>query len=495
MFRLRKVFLPLILIFSLTLSRAFSQEIPDDDKKTLYSIREFFFEITRYKTTGLLLYPECQALASISEIPARLMTQRKCISSPLDSVYLCEYYNLQKRGIIDSSFCPEDLFSVAESYEVVSEGSEDEAGKPESEAESSESEAENLEGEAESAENVPETESESAEDKTEETETKPEIAENAGPAPDWIDYILQSFESYSPSKSGTFDVTDGSRILEMLEGGDDRGIDGLEESKIESALPQEFTYTKRNGNLRRFSYDGEQFTAWKEGENTVLVNFYGEKLIRKKFDPLYRLVKSERFKITTAAKNISLESSLDYTYLGENTLPSQSVEEQFDSKKRLVNKFDESGRSISLLESHYEEREVKSKGKKKSEKAETETVLLDDKKTTNSYDEKGRTLLQEVVTWTYKKTFSGKFNRNERSVKSEFDYSSVTDENNLPPNLKFYENGELHLERNYKNQNSYSEKLYFEDGFSVEVVYEGGVKKTEIIYINGKEQRRREFEH
>ena len=103
--------------------------------------------------------------------------------------------------------------------------------------------------------------------------------------------------------------------------------------------------------------------------------------------------------------------------------------------------------------------------------------------------------MQEVVTWTYKKTFSGKFNRNERSVKSEYDYSSVTDENKNPPDLKFYENGELHLERAYTNSNSYSEKLYFEDGFSVEVVYENGVKKTEIIYINGKEQRRREFEH
>lgn len=472
----RKVFF-FISIFFLTSSFAFSEELTSDEKKTLHSIQEFFFEITRYNVTGILLYPECESLASISEIPARLMTQRKCLSSPLDSVYLCEYYNPQKTGIIDSSFCPEDLYAVSETYELESENPElsdneengDDSESPENEENGDDSESSGNEG-------IPEA----------------DIKEKL----DWIDYILQSFDSYSASaKSDNFDINDGSKILEMLEGGDGRGIDGLEESKIEDAIPQEFSYTKNDGNLRRFSYDGEQFTAWKEGENTILVNFYGEKLIRKQFDSLYRLIKTEKFKIAGSAKNITLENSIEYNYIGEATLPSQSIEDQFDSKKRSINKFDENGRSISLLESHYEEREIKSKGKKKSEKPETETVLLDDKKTSRTYDEKGRLLMQEVVTWTYKKTFSGKFNRNERSVKSEYDYSSVTDENKNPPDLKFYENGELHLERAYTNSNSYSEKLYFEDGFSVEVVYENGVKKTEIICINGKEQRRREFEH
>ena len=154
-----------------------------------------------------------------------------------------------------------------------------------------------------------------------------------------------------------------------------------------------------------------------------------------------------------------------------------------------------------LLESHYEEREIKSKEKskeqasEKTDKPKTETLLLDDKKTSRVYDEKGRAVQQEIITWTYKKTFSGRFSRNQRSVKTVFDYSSVTDENNFPPDLKFYENGELHLERKYSGPNSYSEKLYFEDGFSVEVLYENSVKTTEIIYINGKEQRRREFDH
>ena len=65
----------------------------------------------------------------------------------------------------------------------------------------------------------------------------------------------------------------------------------------------------------------------------------------------------------------------------------------------------------------------------------------------------------------------------------------------MPPDLKFYEDGELHLERKYTSSDTYSEKLYFDGGFSVELLYDGGVKKTEIIYLDGSEKRRRDFDY
>lgn len=452
-----------------------AKELSSGEKNALHYIRELAFEVTRYNATGISSMPESMSLAQLSKIGSNLLTQQKSISSPKDTVYFFEFYNPSFTGIIDSTFCPEDLTVVID----------EEAEEPESSEESEEKETEIQVDE-------------SIEDELVESENKKIRM-------DWIDYLLQSLDSYSEVvNADSFDVRDGSKILEMLEGGDNRGIDGLEESKIEEELPQEFTYIKKDGNLRRFSYDGEQFTSWKEGDDTILVNFYGEKLIRKKFDSLYRLIKTEKFKFSGSAQNISLENSIKYDYSGAQTLPSKSTEDNFTEKKRVKNEYDSEGRIVMLLESHYEEREIKSKNKNKSsdsEKAEksdkpaTETVLLDDKKTSKVFDEKGRAVEQEIVTWTYKKTLSGRFNRNERSVKTVFDYSSVTEENKLPPNLKFYENGELHLERKYSGSGSYSEKLYFEDGFSVEVLYENGVKTTEIIYVNGKELRRREFEH
>ena len=420
----------------------FGRDLSANEKKALNYIRELFFEVTRYNATGLSSLSQSQGLAEISKTASSLMLCHKSEPAPLHTFYLCEYYNPEKTGIIDSTFCPEDLLSTFE-------------------------------------------------DESEEYEKL-----------DWIDYLLQGLDSYvTAGESDSFDVRDGSKILEMLEGGDGRGIDGLEDSKLDEELPQEFTYIKNDGNIRRFSYDGEQFTSWKENENTILVNYYGEKLIRKKFDSLYRLIKSENFTISSSAKNSVLEKSTEYDYREDSTMPFRSVEDDFSSKRRICNEYDEMGRSVMLLESHYEEREIKSKEKskeqasEKTDKPKTETLLLDDKKTSRVYDEKGRAVQQEIITWTYKKTFSGRFSRNQRSVKTVFDYSSVTDENNFPPDLKFYENGELHLERKYSGPNSYSEKLYFEDGFSVEVLYENSVKTTEIIYINGKEQRRREFDH
>lgn len=475
-----------ISFFSLFLIPVFSANLSSNEKKALSYIRELCFEVTRYNIAGLSSMPESVGLADISETGSRLLSQRKSFGSPRNSVYLFEYYNPEKIGIIDCTFCPEDLYVISEEefYEENLDA------------------IENLEDLTDSFES----------EKTGETDEKIQTGDKAQKF-DWIDVLLQNLDSYSvPPASEVFDVQDGSKILEMLENNDSRGIDGLEDSKLEEKLPQEFSYIQSNGDLRRFSYDGEQFTMWKYGDDTILVYFYGDKLIRKKFDSLYRLVKTEQFKTTNTAQKTSLETRLDYEYLGDNSLPSKSSEQLFSQKKKFVNKFDENGRKIYILESHYEEREIKSSKKKKSEnieaektdsekdrkseeKPKTETVLLDDKKTSRKYDEKGRVIEDEIFTWTYKQNLSGRYSRQERSVKNIFDYSAVTDENNLPPNLKFYENGELHMERNYSAPNSYSEKLYFEDGFSVELIYDSGVKKSEIIYVNGKEQRRREFEY
>ena len=433
-------FLSFSLIFFLFLGFSFSDEVPasqnDENVPSFSSFSDLFFDIARFNLTGVSLYPESVSLAKISKPASSLMLHKKYSAEFNNSIYLCEYYFPEKIGIIDSTISAEDLSSVSE------------------------------------------------------------IGDSENASFDWIDMLLRGLNSNpTPSETESFDVTDGSKILEMLEGGDNRGIDAPDTGKTEKEVPQEYTYTKDGGSLRRFSYDGEQFTMWQEGELTVLVNYYGDKVIRKYFDSLFRLSKTQRFKTAPTAKKINLENETEYEYHNDSYTPEKSVENQLSAKKRLENHFDENGRVISVLESHYEEREKKSKSKKKDEKNEKEEVLLDDKKTSRKYDDEGRVTEEEILTWSYKKLFSGKYSTSERSVKNVYDYSAVTENNNIPPNLKFYEDGELHLERKYKTSDTYSEKLYFDSDFSVEVIYEGGIKKTEIIYLNGKEQRRRDFEY
>lgn len=418
-------------------SALFAKEVSQKDDAALSYIRDFCFEITRYNATGMTVITDCIPLASSLKTASSLLLQHKVKDSVQNSLYICEYYLPQKRGIIDCSLTPENLYVVADSV-------------------------------------------------LQETERQF----------DWIDMLLQGLTAHNPALAEKYDINDGSRILEMLEGGSGRGIDGLEEEKTDQSLPPEFVYTRSSGDLRRFSYDGEQFLSWKEGDDTVLVNSYGDKLIRKKFDSLYRLIKNERLKLAGSARNSSVENVISYEYFPDSSAVESLLEENFTEKKRVENHFDSKGRRISLLESHYEEREVKSKKKKKADsKAETQTLLLNDKKALFSYDEKDRLKEEEIFTWTYKKNLNDKYVTIKRSIKNVYDYSSVTEENKNPPDLKFFEDGELHMERKYTSSLNYSEKLYFDGGFSVEVLYEDGLKQTEIIYLNDVEYRRRSFEY
>ncbi|WP_294427884.1 hypothetical protein [uncultured Treponema sp.] len=424
-----------------------------NEEKALSYVQNLVFEITRYNAKSLTSMPEAIPLAQISKTASNILTKRKIVDSVRNPVYLCEFYFPEKIGIIDATFCPEDLYVTNDFFAGI----------------------ENIEG------------------GEEEEESDGEIIEEF----DWIDQILQTLNSQGVKTENpdAIGILDGSKILEMLEDNDSRGIDSQGSEKTEDEVPEEHFYTKKDGALRRFSYDGEQFTVWKDGENTVLVNFYGEKLIRKHFDVLYRLVKTEQFKTASVAKNIKLETEMDYQYEGESNKPVSLIEDKIAEKKRVENHFDENGRIVELLESHYEEREKKSKKKNKDAAPEKETVLLNDKKTSLTYDEEGRISEEKITRWSYRTNSFGRNLVEEHETKNVYDYSSVTEKNSQPANLSFYEDGELHLERKYSSATDYSEKLYFEGGFSVELLYKGGVKTSEIIYLDGQEQRRREFEY
>ena len=84
-------------------------------------------------------------------------------------------------------------------------------------------------------------------------------------------------------------------------------------------------------------------------------------------------------------------------------------------------------------------------------------------------------------------------------MKTKYEYSyhdlpEGEEESLIPADYKYFENGELRMERVYSAPDDYSEKLVFSGGLYVETFYKDGVKKREIIYANGKESRRREFE-
>lgn len=407
----------LILLFSFFSSfSVLARDLSPNEEKALDYLRELCFEVTRYSLTDVATRPECSKLAEVSRFGTRLFSQRKILIPEMKSVYFCEFFDSERLGIIDCTFCPEDVYVSSDE-----------------------------------------------------------------PYFDWIDLVLASAGAQANPKNSnnSTDVTDGRKILEMLENNDSRGIEAQNENKDSDSLPQEASYTKKDGSLRRFSYDGEQLTVTKEDDDTVIVNYYGQKFIRKRFDSFYRLIRNERFKTGRKAKDLVLEDVIVYEYSPDSYIPEKTIEEIFSEKKRLESLYDSNGKLLLLTESHYDE----------------DNELRTDKKTARRYDIQGRTEEEEVRLWNYKKNTFGKLSVDEHVMKTVYDYEALQGGNHSEPDIHYYEDGELHLERKHTSPESYSEKLFFEGGFSVEVLYENGIKKTEIIYLNNVEQRRRNFEY
>ena len=79
--------------------------------------------------------------------------------------------------------------------------------------------------------------------------------------------------------------------------------------------------------------------------------------------------------------------------------------------------------------------------------------------------------------------------RTAHTQKRLYDYSGKGQK----PDVDYYENGELRMRTRYNSEKEYTETLFFDGGFSVETTYTNRVKTLEVVFLDGKEQRRRSF--
>ena len=101
----------LILLFSFFSSfSVFARDLSPNEEKSLVYLRELCFEVTRYSLTDVATRPECSKLAEVSRFGTRLFSQRKILIPEMKSVYFCEFFDSEKLGIIDCTFCPEDVY-------------------------------------------------------------------------------------------------------------------------------------------------------------------------------------------------------------------------------------------------------------------------------------------------------------------------------------------------------------------------------------------------
>ena len=333
----------------------------------------------------------------------------------------------------------------------------------------------------------------------------------------WIDRLIAL--SRMPSKTENQNEAGfGNAILQMLENGGGNGTENSEkDSQNESGIYDDeaetpsFSYERSDGTLRRFFYDGEGMSVNVLDGITYIARNYGSETVRKRFDSKYRLLLEEKFSFDSDFKNTKLAAVKKYSYMEDSSVPVSMTETQFDKKIEIESEFNTAGLVSKVKSRHWTEEteeddenlkneNLKSSGINQKNESEagiagTKKKFFDDKLEIYFYDGQNRVLEYELTTWNYRKNLLGRLSAESLKTKYEYFYHAENEDGSIiPADYKYYENGEFRMERIYSAPDDYSEKLVFPSGLYVETFYKDGVKKREIIYANGKESRRREFD-
>lgn len=270
---------------------------------------------------------------------------------------------------------------------------------------------------------------------------------------------------------------DATALLEELDGRDDRGIEGGNGETDEKEEKPEYSFSDGRGEVRRFSYDGEQMTARRVrvgvGEDggeifeVEVVSVYGSKIRRRFFDSNARLVRSEVLSLGDSSRSLKKVSGRSYTYSAEDGSLLRSEESLFDSGRSVSVRYAPSG----LVEAREEFSLDSDSGKKSPVKRDSYT-----------YDEQKRVLSEEHSRWFPDgATFS---------TKKVYEYTDISEN----PDYSYYEDGNLRLVRSYDGGNDYYERTFMDGGFSVLSYFEDGVKFSEVVYFGDAEVRRKYFD-
>ena len=252
----------------------------------------------------------------------------------------------------------------------------------------------------------------------------------------------------------------GSDTLSFLEDEANFTSPIVEESGVE---PVEKRLLDAYNRLKLMEFDTESFMPVNKEDSSVLIHYSNNIAIRLFYDQLYRLVKKEYWKMDSvdAAKITGTE---EYSYEDQAKDP---YEKRIQTEKALfVSKINSDG-----LITRTEKYDLP-KGNK--------PLSL----TLWTYDEKKR-ITSETLT------------QGSDTKKQVFDYKKsdeAGEEEDLPPDYKYYENGVLVTKTEYEKKGLYSTTIYFDTSNSVRTEYEDYVKKRDVYYIDGVEKRVKIYE-
>jgi len=281
-------------------------------------------------------------------------------------------------------------------------------------------------------------------------------------------------ESTSISYNMSYDLinSQNSDLLSILD--NKEGDENPEEKEIVNRL--------RNGTLRRFSYNGEIFSLSRFDNKNVLTNTSVDKIVRRIFDDDYKIIGKEVFNIPKHALDLKMKEKTVYEYNDDENFLSKVFTEDLSGKTEKEIIYNKDGNPVKETMYHFEiENNDTSENEKKYVK------LMDYQKIWEYNDEK------YLTKYTNNQYFSENQDLKTRtSVKkqvTEYKHNSFNKDD-----VYFYEDEKLRGKTIYTDTDDYLQYLFFDDDFCVKSEYSDGIKILEVILLNDKEIRRREFE-
>lgn len=226
----------------------------------------------------------------------------------------------------------------------------------------------------------------------------------------------------------------------------------------------------KNNQMRFFEFDDEIISPQWTDEGLTLVYSNGSNVTRNYYDEKYRLSKKEEWEIRSAA----------------------------DAKKLKTEKFtysEDSGKVIQKdiitdaeLESVFYNNEGSPLTTKKYAIYKDKNHIIMERKWI--YDEENRVLKDEQKEYTYK---DEKYKKLSSTFTKNYEYSYNAEE--IPPDVKYYENGFLKMQNKYTSEKgNYISWVYFDQNLSVKTYYENDIRSRDEYYNKGQLFRIKEYD-
>ncbi|MBR1640395.1 MAG: hypothetical protein IJ688_13510 [Treponema sp.] len=217
----------------------------------------------------------------------------------------------------------------------------------------------------------------------------------------------------------------------------------------------------KNKRLSFSEFEKEKFISQEKDGKHILIYACSENVLRRFYDEKYKLEKEEIWSIKNA-ENSNLEKTIEYVYDSSGLL-----------NQRLINQ-------NNSQEIYYYTKEGL------ISKKEVYDILEDDKKLTVSFERRYNELNQLVSELSL--TYSAS-----DSYEQRYDYTYNAED--IPPDVKYYEDGVLKMHNKYSmEKGSYTSQIYFDENYSVKTYYQDNKKVREVFFINGEVRREKEYE-